>query len=154
MAADLKPIRTETDYEAALAEAERLWGAKSGTPKGDRLDVLATLIEAFEAKQYPMDHRRPAHLRVQGEIPDVDPRSRLGVGETGSAVLRGRHQAGARGLGGGRHSRIRDVRGGRAVLRPAAGRDASTRTAATSARRPEHVIDSDFDKSKALQSGV
>ena len=59
MTADLKPIRTEADHEAALAEVERLWGAKSGTPKGDRLDVLATLIEAYEAKHYPMDPPDP-----------------------------------------------------------------------------------------------
>lgn len=59
MAADLKPIRTETDHEAALAEAARLWGAKSGTPEGDRLDVLATLIDAYEALHYPMDPPDP-----------------------------------------------------------------------------------------------
>src|SRR2546429_7760808 len=47
--------RSEKDYEAALAQVERLWGAKAGTPKGDRLDILATLIEAYEAKHYPMD---------------------------------------------------------------------------------------------------
>jgi len=47
MATDLKPVRTEADYEATLAEVERLWGAKSGTPEGDRLDVLATLIESM-----------------------------------------------------------------------------------------------------------
>jgi HTH-type transcriptional regulator / antitoxin HigA len=52
---DIKPIRTEKDYEAAMAEVETLWGAKSGTPKGDRLDVLATLIESWEASNYPMD---------------------------------------------------------------------------------------------------
>jgi HTH-type transcriptional regulator / antitoxin HigA len=45
MATELKPIRSNADYEAALAEVERLWSAKSGTPKGDRLDVLATLID-------------------------------------------------------------------------------------------------------------
>ncbi len=59
MANELKPIRTKKDYEAALAEVERLWGAKSGTPRGDRLDVLATLIEAYEAKHYPMDPPDP-----------------------------------------------------------------------------------------------
>jgi HTH-type transcriptional regulator/antitoxin HigA len=59
MANELKPIRTEADYEAALAEVERLWGAKSGTPKGDRLDVLATLIDAYETKHYPMDPPDP-----------------------------------------------------------------------------------------------
>jgi HTH-type transcriptional regulator/antitoxin HigA len=42
-------------YEAALEEVERLWGAKLGTPDGDRLDELATLIDAYEAEHYPMD---------------------------------------------------------------------------------------------------
>ncbi len=55
MASELKPIRTEADYDAAMTEVERLWGAKSGTPKGDRLDVLATLIEAYEAAHFPID---------------------------------------------------------------------------------------------------
>jgi HTH-type transcriptional regulator/antitoxin HigA len=54
MAAELKPIRTQEDYRKALAEVERLWGAKSGTPSGDRLDVLATLVDAYEATRYPM----------------------------------------------------------------------------------------------------
>jgi HTH-type transcriptional regulator / antitoxin HigA len=57
--AAVKPIRTEADYEAALAEVERLWGAKAGTPKGDRLDVLATLIDAYENEHYPMDPPDP-----------------------------------------------------------------------------------------------
>src|SRR6187551_1048582 len=59
MAHELKPIRTEADYEAALAEVERLWGAKNGTAGGDRLDVLATLIDVYEARQYPMDPPDP-----------------------------------------------------------------------------------------------
>jgi HTH-type transcriptional regulator/antitoxin HigA len=59
MARELKPIRTKKDYEAALAEVERLWGARSGKPRGDRLDILATLIEAYEAKHYPMDPPDP-----------------------------------------------------------------------------------------------
>ncbi|MER8485455.1 helix-turn-helix domain-containing protein [Mesorhizobium sp. M1322] len=59
MATDLKPVRSEADYEAALAEVERLWGAKSGTPKGDRLDVLATLIEVYEEKHHRMDPPDP-----------------------------------------------------------------------------------------------
>lgn len=56
---DLKPIRTEADYEAALAEVERLWGAPAGTPQGDRLDILATLIDAYESERYPMDPPDP-----------------------------------------------------------------------------------------------
>lgn len=59
MATEIKPIRTEADYEAALSEVERLWGAKSGTPKGDRLDVLATLIEVYEEQHYPIDPPDP-----------------------------------------------------------------------------------------------
>lgn len=56
---DVKPIRSEKDYEAAMAEVESLWGSKSGTAKGDRLDVLATLIEFWEAAHYPMDQPDP-----------------------------------------------------------------------------------------------
>lgn len=56
---DVKPIRREADYEGALAEVERLWGAKSGTPRGDRLDVLATLIDAWESEHHPMDPPDP-----------------------------------------------------------------------------------------------
>ena len=59
MRRELKPIRSEADYEAALAEVERLWGAKSGTPDGDRLDILATLIDAYETEHYPMDPPDP-----------------------------------------------------------------------------------------------
>jgi HTH-type transcriptional regulator/antitoxin HigA len=58
-ATDIKPIRTKRDYEAALKAVERLWGAKVGTPEGDRLDVLATLIDAYEAEHYPMDPPDP-----------------------------------------------------------------------------------------------
>jgi HTH-type transcriptional regulator/antitoxin HigA len=56
---EVKPIRTEAAYETALIEIERLWGAKLGTPKGDRLDVLATLIDAYESKHHPIDPPDP-----------------------------------------------------------------------------------------------
>lgn len=56
---EIKPIRTKRGHEAALAEVERLWGAKLGTPQGDRLDVLVTLIEAYETKHFPMDPPDP-----------------------------------------------------------------------------------------------
>ncbi len=55
MMADVKPIRTEADYHSALEEVAGLWGQPGGTPGGDRLDVLATLIDAYEAKHHPMD---------------------------------------------------------------------------------------------------
>lgn len=59
MVAEVRPIRTKRDYEAALKELERLWGAKTGTRDGDRLDVLATLIDAYESEHHPMDPPDP-----------------------------------------------------------------------------------------------
>jgi len=49
---DIRPIRTETDYEAALAEIDHLFDAAPYTPEGDRLEVLATLVEAYEEQHY------------------------------------------------------------------------------------------------------
>ena len=57
--ADVKPIRSERHYESASAEIERLWGSENGTPEGDRLDVLATLVDAYEARHFPMDPPDP-----------------------------------------------------------------------------------------------
>ena len=54
MATDIKPILTDADHADALAEVQRLWGAKLGTAKGDRLDVLATLVEAYEERHFPV----------------------------------------------------------------------------------------------------
>src|SRR6202521_3765434 len=59
MKAEVKPIRSKRDYEAALREVDRLWGAEAGTREGDRLDVLATLIDAYETEHYPMDPPDP-----------------------------------------------------------------------------------------------
>ncbi len=60
MAAEVRPIRMKRDYEAALKEVERLWDAKAGTAEGDRLDVLATLIDAYETEHYPIDPPDPS----------------------------------------------------------------------------------------------
>jgi HTH-type transcriptional regulator / antitoxin HigA len=59
VAVSVRPIRTKRDYEAALKKVERRWGAKTGTSDGDRLDVLATLIDAYEAEHHPMDPPDP-----------------------------------------------------------------------------------------------
>jgi antitoxin component HigA of HigAB toxin-antitoxin module len=64
MTNDLKPIRSEGDYQAALAEVERLWGAKSGTPEGDRLDIVATLVDAYEKTRTHGPSRRHRSDRV------------------------------------------------------------------------------------------
>src|SRR6266487_2543314 len=49
---DIKPIRTKRDYRAALKEIESLMAARAGTPEGERLDILATLVEAYEKKHF------------------------------------------------------------------------------------------------------
>ena len=68
---DIRPIRSEADYEAALAEIDRLMDAEPGTPEGDRLDLLATLVHAYEAQTMRMPELDPiatilAHLENKG----------------------------------------------------------------------------------------
>lgn len=55
----IKPIKTEGDYHKALKEIEKLWDAKPNTPQGDRLDVLVTLVEAYEQKHYKINPPDP-----------------------------------------------------------------------------------------------
>ncbi|MGE0355892.1 MAG: type II toxin-antitoxin system HigA family antitoxin [Burkholderiales bacterium] len=52
---DIRPIKTKKDYEETLRVIERLMGASRGSPDGDRLDVLVTLVEAYEARHFPLD---------------------------------------------------------------------------------------------------
>jgi HTH-type transcriptional regulator/antitoxin HigA len=52
---DIRPIRTKADYRRTLQEIETLMDAASNTAKGERLDVLAVLVEAYERKHYPLD---------------------------------------------------------------------------------------------------
>jgi HTH-type transcriptional regulator/antitoxin HigA len=59
MKGELKPIRSAADHKAALAEVKLLWGAGLGTPAGDRLDVLATLIDVYESEHHPIDPPDP-----------------------------------------------------------------------------------------------
>jgi len=56
---NIRPIKTEADYERALAETEQLWGVAVNTPKGDKLDILLTLVEAYEQAHYPIDPPDP-----------------------------------------------------------------------------------------------
>ncbi len=56
---NIKPIKTKKDYYAALREIETLFEAKSNTPEADRLDVLATLVEAYEEKHYSIPKPDP-----------------------------------------------------------------------------------------------
>jgi HTH-type transcriptional regulator/antitoxin HigA len=51
----IKPIKNDRDYRRTLSEIDKLMDAKAGTPEGDRLDVLATLVAAWEERHYPID---------------------------------------------------------------------------------------------------
>ena len=52
---DIRPIRNEEDYRKTLLEIDSLMAAEFGTPEGERLDVLTTLVEAWERKHFPLD---------------------------------------------------------------------------------------------------
>ncbi|OFX21992.1 MAG: hypothetical protein A2041_12255 [Bacteroidetes bacterium GWA2_31_9b] len=51
---EIRPIKTEQDYNSAIKRIEELWGAKKDTLKGDELDLLVTLVESYEMKHYPI----------------------------------------------------------------------------------------------------
>lgn len=76
---DIKPIRTEADYQATLKEIEGLMMAAPDTPEGERLDVLVTLVEAWERTHYPMDLPDPVEaikfeMERQGlTVKDLEP---------------------------------------------------------------------------------
>jgi antitoxin component HigA of HigAB toxin-antitoxin module len=63
---EVKPIRSDSDYERALRRVEALWGSPAGSPQGDELEVLVTLIEAYEREHYPIDLQR----RAGGDNPE------------------------------------------------------------------------------------
>ena len=68
---EIKPIKNTRDYRRALREIKGLMHAKRNTPAGDRLDVLVVLVEAWEAKHYPLDLPDPIqaikyHMEQQG----------------------------------------------------------------------------------------
>lgn len=56
---DIQPIRTEADHEKALVRIAELMSAELGTPEGDELDVLVTLVEAYEQKHFPIEPADP-----------------------------------------------------------------------------------------------
>ncbi len=51
----IKPIRSKKDYNDSISRMQELWGAKIGTPEGDELDILATLIDKYEEEKFPIE---------------------------------------------------------------------------------------------------
>jgi len=76
---DIKPIKTDADYRATLSEIETLMAAGLDTPEGERLDLLVTLVEAYERRHYPMDLPDPVEairfeMQQKGLTPkDLEP---------------------------------------------------------------------------------
>ena len=77
---DIRPIRSAADCDRALREIERLWGAKPRTSQSDRLEVLTTLVEAWEQLHFPLDVPDPvAAIRFRLEQQGLDQSALLGV---------------------------------------------------------------------------
>lgn len=76
----IKPIRTEADYERVLRRVEDLWDSPEGSPGSDELDVLVTLVEAYEKEHYPIDAPDPLDaIKFRLEQTGKDLRSLIGV---------------------------------------------------------------------------
>ncbi len=77
---EVKPIKTEEDHERALRRIEQVWGAPQGSPKGDELDVLVTLVEAYERTQHPIDTPDPIEaIKFRLEQQGKDYRELIGI---------------------------------------------------------------------------
>ena len=72
---DIKPIKTDSDYRAALTEIESLMAAEYDTPEGERLDILVTLVEAYEQRHFPLDLPDPVEaIRFEMERKGLTPK--------------------------------------------------------------------------------
>jgi HTH-type transcriptional regulator/antitoxin HigA len=77
---DIKPIKNERDYEQALQRVESLWKSPEGSAESDELDVLATLIEAYELEHFPIDLPDPVEaIKFRLEQQGKDSRALIGV---------------------------------------------------------------------------
>ncbi len=77
---DIKPIKREADYERALRRVEELWDSSEGSPESDELEILTTLIEAYEREHYPIDLPDPIEaIKFRLEQTGRDSRALVGV---------------------------------------------------------------------------
>jgi HTH-type transcriptional regulator / antitoxin HigA len=77
---DIKPIRLEADYERALRRVEELWDSPEGSAEGDELDILTTLIEAYEREHFPIDLPDPIEaIKFRLEQTGKDSRVLIGI---------------------------------------------------------------------------
>jgi len=91
---DIQPIKTEEDYDLALQTIEQLWESEEDTPEGDRLDILITLVDAYEQINHPIYPPDPVaaiefHMD-QNELSRVDLEEYIGSRARVSEVLNGK----------------------------------------------------------------
>jgi HTH-type transcriptional regulator/antitoxin HigA len=93
---DIRPIRNDDDHREALREIDRLWKSPENTPEGDKLDILVTLVEAYEAARWPVGSATPREIleyaisdmgHSQKELADL-----LGSRSQASDLLSGRRK--------------------------------------------------------------
>ena len=90
----IRPVKTENDYDAALARIEDLWGAEPGTPEGDELDVLIALVGVYDDENHPVPPPSPIEairfVMEQKELTQADLIPYLGSRPRVSEILNGK----------------------------------------------------------------
>ena len=103
---EIRPIKTESDYEKELALIAALMGAKLNSPEGDELDVLSTLVDVYESRHFPIEPADPVDailFRMEQEgldrkalEPYLEPSACVGDTEPATRIVRGHDSALAR----------------------------------------------------------
>ena len=93
---EIRPIKTEQDYNMSIKRIEELWGAKRDTPEGDEFDLLCTLVESYEMKHYPIAPPDPIDAikfrMEQMEMTKADMVEYLGSQSRVSEILSGKRR--------------------------------------------------------------
>jgi len=93
---DIQPIRTDADHQAALREISALMEAEPNTPEGDRLDILATMVERYEQKRWPIPKATPLEvlrfMMEQNDRTQADLSRLLGSRSRASEILNGKRE--------------------------------------------------------------
>ncbi len=93
---EIRPIKSEQDYNKSIKRIEELWGAKKDSPEGDELDLLCTLVESYEIKHYPIAPPDPIDAikfrMEQMGMTKTDMVKYLGSQSSANKVLSGKRQ--------------------------------------------------------------
>ena len=93
---EIRPIKTEEDYNTSIRRIDVLWGAKKDTPQGDEFDLLVTLVESYEMKHYPIAPPDPVDAikfrMEQMDMTKADMVQYIGSQSRVSEILNGRRK--------------------------------------------------------------